>query len=59
VFHTLSAGVTEEMGREVLSGDLFVFLSKDRKRAKVSSGSSKASLKKPTKSMSSSGASSW
>ena len=34
-FNTLSALVTEEMGREVLSGDLFLFLSRDRKRAKV------------------------
>jgi len=34
-FNTLSALVTEEMHREVLSGDLFVFISKDRKRAKV------------------------
>jgi len=32
-FNTPSALVTEEMGREVLSGDLFVFLSRDRKRA--------------------------
>jgi len=34
-FNTLSALVTGEMHREVLSGDLFVFLSRDRKRAKV------------------------
>ena len=34
-FNTLSALVTEEMHREVLSGDLFVFISRDRKRAKV------------------------
>ena len=34
-FNTLSALVTEEMRREVLSGDLFVFISRDRKRAKV------------------------
>ena len=34
-FNTLSALVTEEMGRQVLSGDLFVFISRDRKRAKV------------------------
>ena len=34
-FNTLSALVTEEMHREVLSGDLFVFISKDRKRIKI------------------------
>jgi len=34
-FNTLSALVTEEMHREVLSGDLFVCISRDRKRAKV------------------------
>jgi transposase len=36
-FNTLSALVTEEMGREVLSSDLFVFISRDRKRAKSAS----------------------
>jgi len=30
-FRTLSALVTEEMHREVLSGDLFVFISRDRR----------------------------
>jgi transposase len=34
-FNTLSALVSEEMHREVLSGDLFVFISKDRKRIKL------------------------
>ena len=34
-FQTLSALVAEELDREVLSGDLFVFISKDRKRIKV------------------------
>ena len=34
-FNTLSALVTEEMHREVLSADLFVFISKDRKRIKI------------------------
>ena len=29
-FNTLSALVTEEMCRKVLSGDLFVFISRDR-----------------------------
>ena len=32
-FDTLGALVTEQMHREVLSGDLFVFISRDRKRA--------------------------
>ncbi|NNE18477.1 MAG: IS66 family insertion sequence element accessory protein TnpB [Myxococcales bacterium] len=34
-FNTLSALVSQEMHREVLSGDLFVFISKDRKRMKI------------------------
>ena len=34
-FNTLSAVVEEQMKRPVLSGDLFLFVSQDRKRAKV------------------------
>jgi transposase len=34
-FTTLSALVTEGMKRDVLSGDLFLFVSRDRKRTKV------------------------
>ena len=34
-FNTLSALVEEQMRRSVLAGDLFVFVSADRKRAKV------------------------
>ena len=34
-FNTLSALVTESMQRQVLSGDLFVFISRDRKRIKT------------------------
>ena len=34
-FDTLTALVTERMGRGVLSGDLFLFVGRDRKRAKV------------------------
>src|SRR5690606_29083445 len=34
-FDTLTALVTERMGRPVLSGDLFLFGGRDRKRAKV------------------------
>lgn len=34
-FNTLSALVAEQMKREVLTGDLFLFVSQDRKRAKV------------------------
>jgi transposase len=34
-FNTLSALVAEQMKREVLTGDLFLFVSADRKRAKV------------------------
>jgi transposase len=34
-FATLSALVTEGMKRDVLSGDLFLFVSRDRKRTKV------------------------
>lgn len=34
-FDTLSAVVTSSMKRDVLTGDLFLFVSKDRKRAKV------------------------
>jgi transposase len=34
-FNTLSALVKQQMGRDVWSGALFLFLSKDRKRAKV------------------------
>ncbi len=34
-FNTLAALVEQELKREVLSGDLFLFVSRDRKRAKV------------------------
>lgn len=34
-FNTLSALVTNEMGHEIEKGDLFVFVSRDGKRAKV------------------------
>lgn len=34
-FNTLSAIVEQEMNRELLSGDLFLFVSRNRKRAKV------------------------
>lgn len=34
-FNTLSLMVEQQMKREVLEGDLFLFVSKDRKRAKV------------------------
>jgi transposase len=34
-FNTLSALVAEQMKRDVLTGDLFLFVSADRKRAKV------------------------
>lgn len=34
-FNTLSAIVAQEMKRELLEGDLFLFVSRDRKRAKV------------------------
>lgn len=34
-FDTLSALVVEHLKRDVLSGDLFLFVGKDRKRAKV------------------------
>lgn len=34
-FDTLTALVTERMGRPVLSGDLFLFVGRDRRRAKV------------------------
>lgn len=34
-FNTLSAIVEHEMKREVLEGDLFLFVSRDRRRAKV------------------------
>jgi transposase len=34
-FNTLSALVEEQMKRSVLAGDLFLFVSADRKRAKV------------------------
>ena len=34
-FHTLGALVELEMKREVLCGELFLFVSRDRKRAKV------------------------
>ena len=35
-FDTLTALVTEHMKRDVLVGDLFLFVGRDRKRAKVS-----------------------
>ena len=34
-FNTLSALVTEQMQRQVLNGDLFVFISRNRKRIKT------------------------
>lgn len=34
-FNTLAAIVTEQMQHDVLAGDLFVFISRDRRRAKV------------------------
>ena len=34
-FDTLSLLVTQGLGRDVLSGDLFLFVSKNRRRAKV------------------------
>lgn len=34
-FDTLSALVTDSLGRDVLSGELFLFVGKDRRRAKV------------------------
>jgi len=34
-FDTLAALVTERMGRQVLTGDLFLFVGRDRRRAKV------------------------
>ena len=34
-FDSLSALVTQGLGRDVLSGDLFLFVSKNRRRAKV------------------------
>ena len=34
-FDTLTALVTERMSRDVLSGDLFLFVARDRRRAKV------------------------
>jgi transposase len=34
-FDTLSAIVTETLRRDVLAGDLYLFVSRDRKRAKV------------------------
>jgi transposase len=34
-FNTLAAVVTGQMKRDVLSGELFVFVSRDQKRAKV------------------------
>jgi transposase len=34
-FNTLAALVKQQMGRDVLSGALFLFLSKNRKRAKI------------------------
>jgi len=34
-FDTLTALVTERMGRQVLTGDLFLFIGRDRRRAKV------------------------
>ena len=34
-YDTLSALVTEQMGKELLSGHLFLFVAKNRKRAKV------------------------
>jgi transposase len=34
-FDTLSALVTQQLGEDLLSGDVFLFVSKDRKRAKA------------------------
>jgi transposase len=34
-FNTLSAIVAEKLRRDLASGDLFLFVSKDRKRAKI------------------------
>ena len=34
-FDALSAMVTQQLGRDVLTGDLFVFINKKRRRAKV------------------------
>lgn len=34
-FDTLAALVTERMGQQVLTGDLFLFVGRDRRRAKV------------------------
>lgn len=34
-FDTLHALVTQQLGRDLLDGDLFLFVGKDRKRAKV------------------------
>jgi transposase len=34
-FDTLTALVTERMGHQILTGDLFLFIGKDRRRAKV------------------------
>ena len=34
-FDTLAALVSERMGRQVLTGDLFLFVGRDRRRAKV------------------------
>jgi len=34
-FNTLSAIVANELRRDLMSGDLFIFVGKDRKRAKV------------------------
>lgn len=34
-FNTLAAIVANELGRDLMSGDLFIFVGKDRKRAKV------------------------
>lgn len=34
-FNTLSALVTQSLGRDVMSGDLFVFIGRTRRRAKV------------------------
>lgn len=34
-FNTLSSLVTESLGHDLMAGDLFLFVSRDRKRAKV------------------------
>jgi transposase len=34
-FDTLSGLVTEELGRELCSGDMFLFVGRNRKRAKI------------------------